>query len=129
MTVVSDNGKWRVDTNKYALFYKNDDGTEEPYYYNSKGMRLHFGYAANHPDPDALKCLVNSEHPNEILDKIEDDLYDAVYRQIEHWKESDKDYIAAHLSGDITKEAKQLRMLKLMAEDALIPMFMYQCDY
>lgn len=75
--------------------------------------------------PERFEKLVNGgEIYNYLLD-IETKAMDAVDRQVDKWREKDRDYQLAVKNGDIVKQAKIINSLEYMAKEAIYPAMIY----
>ena len=70
------------------------------------------------------KLVNEGEIYNYLLD-IETKAMDAVDRQVDKWKEKDRDYQLAVKNGDIVKQAKIINSLEYMAKEAIYPAMIY----
>ena len=94
---------WRLDTNTVAVTHFNADTlTEEHKTYHTDYIRYHLHYSDS-KYPDRLRRLVNEGKIVKYLDDLELKVREAIDRQVERWKKSDKAYQAAVLSGDTEK--------------------------
>lgn len=94
---------WRLDTNTVTVTHFNANTlTEEYKTYHTDYIRYHLHYSDS-KYPDRLRRLVNEGKIINYLDDLELKVHEAIDRQVEHWKKSDRCYQNAVLSGDIEK--------------------------
>ena len=96
---------WKLDTNTVTVTHFNaDTQTDESKTYHTDFIRYHLHYSDSHC-PDRLRRLVNEGRIMQYLDDLEQRVGDAIGRQVELWKQSDKEYQTAVLAGNIQKAA------------------------
>ena len=77
--------------------------TEERKIYYTDFIRYHLSYVSE-KHPDRLRRLVNEGKIIDYLDELEQRVSAAVDRQVELWKQTDEEYQATVLSGDVRKQ-------------------------
>ena len=94
---------WRLDTNTVTVTHFNADTlTEESKTYRTDFIRYHLHYSDS-KYPDRLRRLVNEGRIEQYLDDMEQKVSEAIARQVELWKQTDRCYQRAVLSGDAEK--------------------------
>ncbi len=86
--------------------------------FHTEYVKDHLRYVAN-KHPERLQRLVDEGRIVEYLDKIETRATEAVDRQVEKWKETDKEYLAAVISGDTLKAVGLANCLQGMAKEII----------
>lgn len=116
---------WSFDTDAICVTtvdVRTGKAQEDNFY--SEYIRRHVPYVMEH-QPERFEKLVNEgEIYNYLLD-IETKAMDAVDRQVDKWKEKDRDYQMAVKNGDIVKQAKIINSLEYMAKEAIYPAMIY----
>jgi len=116
---------WRLDTATATVTYFNAvTYTTESKTYHTDYVRYHLSFLASHYS-DRLRRLVNEGKIEQYLDDLEQRVGDAIDRQIELWKQSDKEYQAAVLAGDIQKTAGLENCLVYMAREIVFDCMVY----
>lgn len=86
--------------------------------FHTEYVKDHLRYVAD-KHPERLQRLVDEGKIVEYLDKIETRATEAVDRQVEKWKETDKEYLAAVMSGDTLKAVGLANGLQGMAKEII----------
>ncbi|MCM1225898.1 MAG: hypothetical protein NC320_00535 [Clostridium sp.] len=116
---------WKLDTNTLTITHFNADTlTEEHKTYNTDCIRYHLHYSDS-KYPDRLRRLVNEGKIIEYLDDLELKVGEAIDRQVERWKKSDKEYQAAVLNGDTEKMICLENCLIGMAREVIFECMVY----
>ncbi len=116
---------WKLDTNTVTVTHFNaDTQTDESKTYHTDFIRYHLHYSDSHC-PDRLRRLVNEGRIMQYLDDLEQRVGDAIGRQVELWKQSDKEYQTAVLAGNIQKAAGLENCLIYMAREAVFECMVY----
>jgi len=116
---------WRLDTATVTVTYFNAvTCTTESKTYHTDYVRYHLSFSASHY-PDRLRRLVNEGKIEQYLDDLEQRVGDAIDRQVELWKQSDKEYQTAVLAGDVQKAAGLENCLVYMAREAVFECMVY----
>jgi len=116
---------WKLDTNTVTVTHFNPDTlTEESKTYHTDYVRYHLSFSASYC-PDRLRRLVNEGKIEQYLDDLEQRVGDAIDRQVELWKQSDKEYQTAALAGNIQKAAGLENCLVHMAREAVFECMVY----
>lgn len=116
---------WRLDTNTVTVTHFNTDTlTTESETYHTDYVRYHLSFSASHY-PDRFRRLVNEGKIEQYLDELEQRVGDAIDRQVELWKQSDKEYQIAVLAGDMQKAARLKNCLVYMAREAIFECMVY----
>ena len=92
--------------------------------YNTDYVKYHLSFSASHC-PDRLRRLVNDGTIMQYLDDLEQRVGDAIGRQVEKWKQYDKEYQVAIISGDIQKAAGLENCLVYMAREVIFECMVY----
>ena len=94
---------WSLDTNTLTVTHFNvDTQTEESKLYTTDFIRYHLHFSDSHC-PDRLRRLVNEGKIVQYLNDMELKVSEAIFRQVELWKQTDSCYQKAVLSGDAEK--------------------------
>lgn len=116
---------WRLDTATVTVTYFNAvTCTAESKTYHTDYVRYHLSFSASHY-PDRLRRLVNEGKIEQYLDDLEQRVGDAIDRQVELWKKTDKEYQTAVLTGDVQKAAGLENCLVYMAREAVFECMVY----
>lgn len=116
---------WQLDTNTLTVkHYITESGAFEEKTYNSDQVKYHIHFSEN-KNPDRLRRLVNNGKIIEYLDELETSVNDALNRQVERWKASDKEYQIAVMNGDTDKAKKLENCLYLMARESVFECMVY----
>ncbi len=116
---------WRLDTNTVTVTYFNPDTlTDEHKTYHMDYIRYHLHYSDS-KCPDRLRKLVNEGKIIQYLDDLELKVSEAIARQVERWKKSDKEYQAAVVSGNIQKQIGLENCLICMAKEIVFECMVY----
>lgn len=116
---------WILDTNLLTVTSFNPDNcTEERRTYHSDCIKYHLHYSAD-KYPDRLRRLVNDGTIISYLDDLESSVTDAIDRQVQLWKESDKEYLIAIECGDVQTAEKLENCLVLMAREIVFECMVY----
>ena len=95
----------------------------DPNTYEKKITEFHTEYVADHlryvanKHPERLQRLVDEGKIVDYLDNIETRAVEAVDGQVEKWKATDKEYLAAVMSGDTLKAVGLANGLENMAKE------------
>ena len=109
---------WKLDTNTVTVTHFNaDTQTEESKTYHTDFIRYHVHYSENHC-PDRLQRLINDGSIISYLDDLETSVNNALNRQVQIWKELDKEYQTAVLLGD-TRSRKGLKIVFTIWQEKL----------
>lgn len=116
---------WLLDTiTNTVIHYDTDTHKESVKTYHSDSVKYHISFSAS-KYPDRLRKLVNSGQIIVYLDDLEQKVADAIDRQVQLWKESDKEYLLAVESGDIHTAAQLENCLLFMAREAVFDCMVY----
>lgn len=116
---------WLLDiTTNAVTHYDADTHKESVKTYHSDSVKYHISFSAS-KYPDRLRKLVNSGQIIVYLDDLEQKVADAIDRQVQLWKESDKEYLLAVENGDIQTAAQLENCLLFMAREAVFDCMVY----
>lgn len=116
---------WRLDTNTVTVTHFNaDTHSEENKTYITDYIRYHLHYSDS-KYPDRLRKLVNEGKIIHYLDDLELKVSEAIARQVERWKKSDKEYQAAVMSGDVEKMLGLENCFVYMARETIFECMVY----
>ena len=94
---------WKLDTNTVTVTHFNPDTlTEESKTYHTDFIKYHLHHSDS-KNPDRLRRLVNEGKIIQYLDNMELKVNEAISRQVKLWKQTDRCYQKAVLSGDAEK--------------------------
>ncbi len=86
--------------------------------------RYHLRYVAE-INPERLQRLVDEGKIIDYLNDLEDRCFEATDRQVELWKENDKEYKVAAMNDDIVKMGGILNNLTAMAKEQVMNTMVY----
>ncbi len=116
---------WLLDTiTNTVIHYDADTHKESVKTYHSDSVKYHISFSAS-KYPDRLRKLVNNGQIIVYLDDLEQKVADAIDRQVQLWKESDKEYLLAVENGDIQTAAQLENCLLFMAREAVFDCMVY----
>ena len=107
-----------------VIHYDADTHKESVKTYHSDSVKYHISFSAS-KYPDRLRKLVNNGQIIVYLDDLEQKVADAIDRQVQLWKESDKEYLLAVENGDIKTAAQLENCLLFMAREAVFDCMVY----
>ncbi len=117
--------EWSLDTTTATVSHIDSVTLQrESKTYSTDYVKYHLSFSASHC-PDRLCRLVNDGTIIQYLDALEQRVGDAIDRQVEMWKQHDKEYQVAVLSGDIQKAAGLENSLVYMAREAIFECMVY----
>ena len=87
-------------------------------------IRYHLHFSDSHC-PDRLRRLVNEGKIIQYLDDMERKVSEAIYRQVELWKQTDSCYQKAFLSGDAERMLCLENCFVYMAREAVFECMVY----
>lgn len=116
---------WELDTEKQTVKHTDETTLEvSEEYFHQLVVGYHLKYVAERC-PEKLQKLVNTGEIVGYLDKLIDDVIDAVDSQVEKWKPTDKDYQATVQSGDIIEQAAILNRMDMQAREIIYSELVY----
>ena len=116
---------WLLDTiTNTVIHYDTDTHKESVKTYHSDSVKYHISFSAS-KYPDRLRKLVNNGQIIVYLDDLEQKVADAIDRQVQLWKESDKEYLLAVENGDIQTAAQLENCLLFMARESVFDCMVY----
>lgn len=129
--------KYQLDTDNACVAEFNEKARHKSLFNHEKFgsvsgiINFHTGYVADHlkyaekHSPERLQQLVNEGKIIEYLEDIENRAFDAVENQVDKWKESDKEYQLAKMTGDIETQAGLENNLVARAKELIYPTIIY----
>ena len=116
---------WLLDTiTNTVIHYDADTHKESVKTYHSDSVKYHISFSAS-KYPDRLRKLVNNGQIIVYLDDLEQKVADAIDRQVQLWKESDKEYLLAVENGDIQTASQLENCLLFMARESVFDCMVY----
>ncbi len=116
---------WRLDTATATVTYFDAETCIiESRTYHTDYVRYHIYFSASHY-PDRLCRRVNEGTIIQYLDDLKQRIGEAIDGQVEKWKQSDKEYQTAVLSGDLQKSTRLENCLAYMAREAIFECMVY----
>ena len=116
---------WKLDTNTMTVtHFSPDTFTAEHKTYCTDFIRYHVHYSESHC-PDRLRRLVNDGSIINYLDGLEVRVNDALNRQVQLWKESDREYQTAVAVGDTDKQIGLENCFYYMARESVFECMVY----
>lgn len=117
--------QWRLDTNIVTVTHFNPDTqTEENKTYTTDFIRYHLHFSDSHC-PDRLCRLVSEGKIIQYLDDLERKVSEALFRQVELWKQTDSCYQKAILAGDTKKMIGLENCFVSMARETVFECMVY----
>lgn len=107
-----------------VTLFNPDTLTEESKTYHTDFIRYHLHYSDS-KYPDRLRRLVNEGKIIQYLDDMELKVSEAIFRQVELWKQTDSCYQRAVLSGDADKMLGLENCFINMAREAVFECMIY----
>lgn len=116
---------WKLDTNTLTVTHFNPVTlTAEHKTYCTDFIRYHVHYSENHY-PDRLRKLVNNGSIISYLDDLETRVNYALNRQVQLWKNSDREYQSAVTVGDTDKQKGLENCFYYMARESVFECMIY----
>lgn len=116
---------WKLDTNTVTVTHFNPDTLKEEHKtYHTDYIMYHLRYSDS-KYPDRLRRLINEAKIIHYLDDLELKVDEAIARQVERWKKSDKEYQAAVVSGNTQKQIGLENCLIYMAREIVFECMVY----
>ena len=116
---------WLLDTiTNTVIHYDAVTHKESVKTYHSDSVKYHISFSAS-KYPDRLRKLVNNGQIIVYLDDLEQKVADAIDRQVQLWKESDKEYLLAVENGDIQTAAQLENCLLFIARESVFDCMVY----
>lgn len=116
---------WKLDTNTMTVTHFSPDTlTAEHKTYCTDFIRYHVHYSESHC-PDRLRKLVNDDSIISYLDDLEVRVNDALNRQVQLWKNSDREYQSAVTVGDTDKQKGLENCFYYMARESVFECMVY----
>lgn len=116
---------WKLDTNTITVTHFSPDTlTAEHKTYCTDFIRYHVHYSESHC-PDRLRKLVNDGSIISYLDDLESRVNDALNRQVQLWKNSDREYQTAVAVGDTEKQTGLENCFLYMARESVFECMVY----
>lgn len=115
----------KLDTNTMTVTHFNPDTlTAEHKTYCTDFIRYHVHYSESHC-PDRLRRIVNDGSIISYLDDLETRVNDALNRQVQLWKEADREYQIAVAVGDTDKQTGLVNCFYYMARESVFECMVY----
>lgn len=125
---VNVNGKnnpvWILDTNALTVTQNTPDAKPNVTIFNSDHIKYHLHYSAEYR-PARLIKLVNDGTILSYLTNLDHSVTEAIDRQVEKWKATDKEYLDALAGGDFSKAQGLENMLRLCAREPIYAAMVY----
>lgn len=116
---------WKLDKNTLTVTHFDPDmNVAEHKTYHSDCIKYHLQYSAARC-PDRLRKLVNDGNIISYLDDLESSVTNALNRQIQLWKDSDKEYQTAVAVGDTEKQTGLENCFYYMARESVFNCMVY----
>ena len=117
--------EWILDTAERTVTHVDPSTLETTVTdFHTDYVKDHLHYVtAKHPE--RLEKLVDEGRIIDYLDELETRAIEAVDRQVEIWKKSDKEYLSAILSGDEMKQVRLTNCFKNMAKEIIYDSIIY----
>lgn len=116
---------WKLDTNTMTVtHFSPDTFTAENKTYCTDFIRYHVHYSES-LCPDRLRKLVNDDSIISYLDDLEVRVNDALNRQVQLWKNSDREYQSAVTVGDTDKQKGLENCFYYMARESVFECMVY----
>ncbi|MCH5201401.1 MAG: TnpV protein [Oscillospiraceae bacterium] len=116
---------WKLDTESATVIHYDDTtGKTKSYTFHTDYIKYHVHYvAAKHPE--RFQKLVDDGTILDYLNDLEERAVDAVERQVERWKQNDKEYQLAVMNGDTMKQLGLLNNMSYMAREIIFDCMIY----
>ena len=115
----------KFDTNNMTVtHFIPDTLTAEHKTYCTDFIRYHVHYSESHC-PDRLRRLVNDGSIISYLDDLKSRVNDALNRQVQLWKNSDREYQNAVAVGDTEKQTGFVNCFYYMARESVFECMVY----
>ena len=117
--------EWILDTAERTVTHVDPSTLEATVTdFHTDYVKDHLRYVtAKHPE--RLEKLVDEGRIIDYLDELETRAIEAVDRQVEIWKKSDKEYLSAILSGDEMKQVRLTNCFRNMAKEIIYDAIIY----
>ena len=115
---------WVLDTNALTVTHNTPDAEPSVTTFSSDHIKYHLHYLAEYR-PTRLKKLVNDGTILGYLTELDRSVAEAIERQVEKWKEADKEYLAALAIGNLSKAQGLENMLRLCAREPVFTTMVY----
>ena len=116
---------WKLDTTTMTVTYFSPDSLKaEHKTYCTDSIKYHVHYSECHC-PDRLRRLVDDGSIISYLDDLEARVNDALNRQVQLWKESDREYQNAVAVGDTDKQIGLEKCFYYMARESVFECMVY----
>ena len=115
---------WVLDTDALTVTYNTPDADPSVTTFSSDHIKYHLHYSAEYR-PTRLKKLVNDGTILSYLTELDRSIAEAIERQVEKWKEADKEYLAALAIGNLSKAQGLENMLRLCAREPVFLAMVY----
>ena len=116
---------WKLDTSSMTVTHFNPDTlTAEHKTYCTDFIKYHVHYSESHC-PDRLRKLVNDGSIISYLDDLENRVNDTLNRQVQLWKNSDREYQTAVAVGDTEKQTGLENCFYYMARESVFECMVY----
>lgn len=123
-SMINGSPEWELDTDSCTVTHRTADGKVSEDTFHTDYIRYHISYTVA-KYPERFKRLVNKGEIYKYLDDLETRALEAESRQVEKWKENDREYKAAVMAGDIMKAAGLENGLKYMAREIVLDCMIY----
>lgn len=116
---------WKLDTNTLTITHFNPGkDTTEYKTYHSDCIKYHLHYSTD-KYPDRLRTLVNNGEIINYLDELESSVTTAIIRQVQLWKQYDREYQTAVALGNTDKQKGLENCFYYMARDSVFDCMVY----
>ncbi len=115
---------WVLDTDALTVTHNTPDADPNVTTFSSDHIKYHLHYSAEYR-PARLKKLVNDGTILSYLTELDRSVAEAIGRQVEKWKASNKEYIDALAVGDLSKAQGLENMLRLCAREPVFAAMVY----
>lgn len=123
-TMINGHPMWELDSDTYTVTHRMENGKVSEDTFHTDYIRYHINYTVA-KYPERFTKLVNSGEICKYLDDLEARAIEAESRQVEKWKENDREYKVAVMAGDIQKAAGLENGLKYMAREIILDCMIY----
>lgn len=115
---------WVLDTDALTVTYNTPDAEPSVTTFSSDHIKYHLHYSAEYR-PTRLKKLVNDGTILGYLTELDRSVAEAIERQVEKWKEADKEYLAALAIGNLSKAQGLENMFRLCVRESVFTAMVY----
>lgn len=115
---------WVIEVEKKKVTVIQNGDEEEVMQFYSDYIRYHFNYLAE-TNPDRIQNLIDEDRILEYIDDFDDRCFEAVDKQVELFKKSDRKYKIAAANDNIVEMGATLNNLTAIARQMIMNTMVY----